>query len=195
MPRVAPPALFARPASTALAAALLVLLAACGNPPPSSDDGSGSSRPPAATPGPVGEKLGILPGVEGFAYREEPAIAPGFVDGVNESTENAAEVAILEAAIASRGDDEVSVIAFGFPGVSDDTQAVDSFARTVDTMEDALQVGAERGLGGEGYVLTSEGRTVILAPWARTDFLVFLFFDGPTDATQDLAGAILNAVD
>ena len=104
-------------------------------------------------------------------------------------------MAIIQAAVASRDDDEVSVIAFGFPDAADDPQAVDYFARVVDTMEDAFQAGAERGLDGEAYVMTNEGRSLVLAPWGRTDYLVFLFFDGPTEATQELAAAILNAVD
>jgi hypothetical protein len=192
MPPVSPSAFAARVVPVLV---LAVALAACGTPPPSTDDGGPSSGQPVATPGPVGGELGVLPGVEGFAYREEPAIVPGFLDGVNESIEGAADVEVLEAAVASRGDDEVSVIAFGFPGATDDTQAVDYMARVVDGLEDALQVGAERGLDGEGYVLTTEGQTVVMAPWGRTEYLVFLFFRGPTDATQDLAAAILNAVD
>jgi hypothetical protein len=190
MPRVSQSDIAAR----LMPALLAILLTACGTP-TTSTDASQPSGPPETTPGPVGSGLGVLPGVEGFAFRQEPGILPGFVQGVNESIEGAADVEIVEAAVASRGDDEVSVIAFGFPAVADDAQAVDYFARVVDGLEDALQVGADRGLDGEGYVLTSDGQTVILAPWGRTDYLVFLFFRGPTDATQDLAGAILNAVD
>ncbi len=195
MPRVRPPDLAARLAAAALAVALVATLAACGPATPSTVDGGSSSQQPAATPGPVGGALGPLPGVEGFAYREEPALVPGFVDGVNESIEGAADVEVIEAAIASRGDEEVSVIAFGFPAVAEDAQAVDYFARVIDTMEDAFQAGAERGLGGEAYVMTRDGESIVLAPWGRTDHLIFLFFRGPTEATQDLASAILNAVD
>jgi hypothetical protein len=191
MPRVSPSSIAARLASAVLA----IGLAACGAATTSSDDTGSSSQPPAATPGPIGSGVGVLPGVEGFAYRQETGIVPGFVDGVDESLEGAAEVEIVDAAIASRGDDEVSVIAFGFPGAGEDTQAVDYFAQVIDTMEDGFQAGAERGLGGEAYVLTSEGRSIVMAPWGRTDYLVFLFFQGPTEATQDLAGAILSAVD
>jgi hypothetical protein len=194
MPRVSPADLAARLGRAAVAIAIITTLAACGSTPASSDDGTPSSPGAPATPGPVGGKLGIIPGVEGFAYTRAPGIVPAFVEGVNESIANATEVQVLEAAIASRGDDEVSVIAFGFPGV-DDTAAINHLGQVIDGMEDALQVGSERGVGGEGYVLTTEGQTVILAPWARTDFLVFLFFNGPTEATHDIAGAILNAVD
>jgi hypothetical protein len=175
-------------------AALAMLLVACG-PAASTDAPATSTGAPAATPGPVGGALAPLPGVEGFAYRQAPQIVPGFVDGADESLAGAAEVEVIQAAIASRGDDDVSVIAFGFPTAGTDTQAVDYFARIVDGIEDGMQVGAERGLDGEAYILTSEGRTTVLAPWARTDFLVFLFLNGPTEATQDLAAAILNAVD
>jgi hypothetical protein len=174
-------------------AILVILLGACGTPATPSDPGD-PTIPPDTTPGPVGTGLGAFPGVEGFAYREEPGIVPGFVEGAEESLAGAAELAIVQAAVASRGEDEVSMIAFGFPG-ADDTQAVDYFARITDGLEDALQAGAERALDGEAYVLTSEGRSVVLAPWGRTDHLVFLFFAGPTETTQDLAAAILNAVD
>jgi hypothetical protein len=170
-----------------------ILLVACGNAATSSAPGD-ATIPPDSTPGPVGSGLGAFPGVEGFAYREEPGIVPGFVEGAEESLAGAAELAIVQAAVASRGEEEVSVIAFGFPG-TEDTKAVDALARIIDGLEDALQTGAERGLDGEAYVLTSEGRSVVLAPWGRTDLLVFLFFAGPTEATQDLAAAILNAVD
>ena len=172
---------------------LALLLVACGDAATSSAPAD-ATIPPDSTPGPVGSGLGAFPGVEGFAYREEPGIVPGFVEGAEESLAGAAELAIVQAAVASRGDEEVSVIAFGFPG-TEDTQAVDYFARVIDGLEDGLQVGAERGLDGEAYVLTSEGRSVVLAPWGRTDHLVFLFFAGPTEATQDLSAAILNAVD
>jgi hypothetical protein len=172
---------------------LAILLVACGSAATSSAPGD-ATIPPDTTPGPVGSGLGAFPGVEGFAYREEPGIVPGFVQGAEQSLEGAAELEIVQAAVASRGEEEVSMIAFGFPG-TEDTQAVDYFARIIDGLEDALQAGAERGLDGEAYVLTSEGRSVVLAPWGRTDHLVFLFLNGPTEATQDLAGAILNAVD
>lgn len=174
-------------------AILAILLVACGTSATSSEPGD-PTIPPDTTPGPVGSGLGAFPGVEGFAYREEPGILPGFVEGAEESLAGAAELAIVQSGVASRGDDEVSMIAFGFPG-AEDTQAVDYFARIIDGLENALQVGAERGLDGEAYVLTSEGRSVVLAPWGRTDHLVFIFFAGPTETTQDLAAAILNAVD
>jgi hypothetical protein len=180
--------------ATRVAPALLaILLVACGDAATSSAP-EDATIPPDSTPGPVGSALGAFPGVEGFAYREEPGIVPGFVEGAEESLAGAAELAIVQAAVASRGEEEVSVIAFGFPG-TEDTQAVDALGRVIDGLEDALQAGAERGLDGEAYVLTSEGRSVVLAPWGRTDHLVFLFFAGPTEATQDIAAAILNAVD
>jgi len=180
-------------AARVVPAILAILLVACGTPATSSAPGD-ATIPPDTTPGPVGSGLGAFPGVEGFAYREEPGIVPGFVEGAEQSLAGAAELAIVQAAVASRGEAEVSVIAFGFPGV-EDTAAVDSFARVIDGLEDALQAGAERGLDGEAYVLTSEGRSVVMAPWGRTEHLVFLFLAGPTEATQDLAAAILNAVD
>ena len=181
------------------AALVAVLLAACGTAAtssPSSQPGSSDPvLPPGSSPGPVGAGIGALPGVEGFAYREEPGIVPGFVAGAEESVAGASDVRILQAAVASRGDEEVSVIAFGFSG-ADDTQAVDYLARVIDGLEDALQTGAERGLDGEAYVLDAQGRSTVLAPWGRVDDeLVFLFFNGPTEPTQELAAAILNAVD
>jgi hypothetical protein len=189
MPRDSLAALAARLAP----AVLVVALVACGST-ASSSDGGGSGAP-VTTPGPVGSGLGALPGVEGFAYREEPGIVRGFVDGANESLGGDVDVEIGQAAIASRGDDRVSVIAFAFPGAADDVQAVDYMAQVIDGIEDGFQAPAERGLDGEGYVLTRDGQSIVVAPWGRTDHLVFLFFEGPTDATTDLASAILNAVD
>jgi hypothetical protein len=178
------------------AVALALGLAACGSAPPSTDAPvpSGSA---AATPGPVGAGLGLLPGVEGFAYREQPLIVPGFVAGANESLAGDAEVEAVQAAVASRDGDEVAVIAFTFPDATD-TDAVEYMARILDGMEDAFQAGAQRGLDGEAYVLTFEGQSIVMAPWARregSDDLIFLFFNGPTRASQELAAAILNAVD
>lgn len=174
-------------------AVLAAVLVACGSPATSTDSGTPTATP-AATPGPVGAGLDPLPGVEGFAYRVQPGIVPGFLEGAEESLGGAAEPEIVQAAVASREGEEVAVIAFGFPGKTD-TQAVDYMAGILDGMEDAFQAGAERGLDGEAYVLTFEGRSIVMAPWARTDYLVFLFFNGPTEATTDLAAAILNAVD
>jgi hypothetical protein len=191
MPRGPFPHLTARVA----AAALAVVLVACGSAVTSTDAGTGSGAPAGGTPGPVGAGLGALPGVEGFAYREQPRIVPGFVEGANESLAGAAEVQIGQAAIASRGEEEVAVITFGFPGETD-AQAVDFMARVIDGMEQGFQAGAERGLDGEAYVMTFDGESVVVAPWGHIGGnLVFLFFRGPTEATHDLAGAILNAVD
>ena len=191
MPRDSRTDLAARIAALALA----VALAACGTTTPSDSDGGGGSGAPATTPGPVGSGLGLLPGVEGFSYRQEPAIVPGFLDGANESLGGDVEVEISQAAIASRGDDRVSVIVFGFPGAADDIHAVDDMAKIIDGMEDGFQAPAERGIDGEAYVLTREGQSIVVAPWGHTDHLVFLFFEGPTEAASDIASAILNAVD
>jgi hypothetical protein len=192
MPRVSLTDLAARSAPALLAIALV----ACGASPTPSDAGPTASRGPALTPGAVGEPFGALPGVEGFAYRDEPGIVPGFVAGAEESLAGAAELRILQAAVASRDQEEVAIIAFGFPGAPD-AQAVDYMARILDGMEDGLQAAAQRGLDGEAYVMTFEGQSVVVAPWAHTQDgqLIFLFFRGPTQATQELAAAILNQVD
>ena len=174
---------------------IAVVVVACA--PTSSPSGTGSASvpAPATTPGPVGAGLGPLPGVEGFAYREQPGIIPGFVRGAEESLDGEAEVQIVEAAIASRADDEVAIIAFAFPGATD-AQAVDYMARILDGMEDGFQAPAERGLDGEAYVMEFDGQTVVMAPWGHLDdSLVFLFFHGPTEATSDLAAAYLSAVE
>jgi hypothetical protein len=176
-------------------AVLAILLVACGPAASPSADPGPATGAPAATPGPVGARIGVLPGVEGFAYREQPGIIPGFVAGARESLDGAAEVQIVQAAVASRDDEEVAVIAFAFPGATD-TQAVDYMARILDGMEDGFQAGAERGLDGEAYVIAFDGQSVVVAPWGHIgNDLVFLFFNGRTEATQELAAAILNAVD
>jgi hypothetical protein len=191
MPRVFTSDLAAR-AAPILVALVLVACDSAANP---SEEAVGSLAP-ALTPGPVGSGLGALPGVEGFAYRDQPAIVPGFVAGAEESLAGVAEVEIVQAAVASRGEDEVGVIAFSFPGAAD-TQAVDYMARILDGMEEGFQAPAERGLDGEAYVMTFQGQTVVMAPWGHTEDgqLVFLFFRGPTETTQQLAAAILNQVD
>ena len=184
------------PAAPIAATALAIVLAACGQAATSADPGNGASRAPALTPGPVGSGLGALPGVEGFAYRDQPDIVPGFVAGAEESLAGATEIRILQAAVASRDDEEIGIIAFGFPD-ADDTQAVDYMARILDGMEDGFQAAAERGLDGEAYVMNFQGQSVVIAPWGHTEGgeLIFLFFRGPTEATQQLAAAILNARD
>jgi len=180
-------------AARVVPAMLAVALVACGTSQGSSEPESGSFAP--ATPGPVGEGLGPLPGVEGFAYREQPALVPGFAQRVTASLGGTTEAQIVEAAVGSRGEDEVAVIAFGFPGTTD-AQAVDDMARVLDNMEQGFQAPAERGLDGEGYVMNFNGQMVVMAPWGHIDDqLVFLFFHGPTEATQDLSAAILNATD
>jgi hypothetical protein len=193
MPRVSLNDLAAR----ATPAVVAIALVACSSSPTTPTDlGGQSSQQPASTPGPVGSGLGALPGVEGFAYRDQPAIVPGFVAGAEESLAGAAEIEIVQAAVASRDDDEVAIIVFGFPGATD-AQAVDYMARILDGMEDGFQAGAERGLDGEGYVINFDGQTVVVAPWGHVEGgeLVFLFFHGPTEAATDLAAAILNAMD
>jgi len=158
------------------------LLAAC-------TASTSGSIPAAASPG---EQLGALPGVEGFAYRTEAGGVPGFLEGAEETLGDDVEVEIGQAAAATRGDEEVSVIVFSFPG-ADDGQAVDYFARILDDMEDGFQAGSQRGLDGKAYLMTGNDQTVVLAPWGRVgDDLVFLFALGPSGTTEDLAGAILN---
>ena len=168
----------------------ITLLAACTSAGPTTTASVGS---PVAVAAPPGEPLGALPGVEGFAYRAESGGVPGFLAGAEETLGKDVDVSIVQATVANRGDEEVSLIAFGFPGATD-TEAVDHFAAILDDMEDGFQAGSERGLGGEAYVMTGNGQTVVLAPWGRTsDHLVFLFALGHAGATEELVTAILDA--
>lgn len=173
-----------------LAIAALTVLAACGSP---ADPSPAASVDPVASPG---EPLGVFPGVDGWSYRLSVATVPGFVSGVEQTLGEDVEVEIGLAAIAERDEEEVSLIAFGFPG-SDDTQSVDYFARVLDDMEDGFQAGSQRGLGGDAYLMTADGRTTILAPFVRSPagHLVFLFAFGPEGPTEELAAAILEPGD
>jgi len=171
-------------------AAVLAMLAACSSTAtPSASPSVAPSLIPFASPG---DPLGALPGVEGFGYRLDLDSIPGFVGNARESVDGGIEIRVIQSAIATRGDDAVSVIAFGFPGATD-TEAVDAFAQVLDAMEDGFGAGSQRGLGGAGYVMTADGRTVALAPWGRLDYLVFLFAQGPTGATEDVVTGILDA--
>lgn len=171
-----------------LAIAGIAVLAACGTSTPS---GVPASSIPPSSPG---EALGVFPGVEGWSYRVEPGTVPGFLDGVEETLGADVQTEIGLAAVASRGDDEVSLIAFGFPG-TEDTVGVDYFARVLDDMEDGFQAGSVRGLGGDAYLMTADGRTTILAPFVRSPagHLVFLFAIGPDGPTEELVGSILGS--
>lgn len=168
----------------------ITVLAACTAAGPTTTASAGE---PVAVAAPSGEPLGVLPGVEGFAYRAESGGVPGFLAGAEETLGDEVEVAIVQATVAERGDEEVSLIAFGFPGASD-TQAVDYFARILDDMEDGFGAGSEPFLGGDGYVMSGERQTAVLAPWGRTDGdLVFLFALGHPGAAEELVTAILDA--
>lgn len=176
---------FILPATLGLLAAFA--LGACGT--------TGASAPASLrTDASPGEALGAFPGVDGFAYRLETGAVPGFLAGVQETLGDQVDLQIGQAAIATRGEAEVSLIAFSFPG-ADDSQAVDFFARILDDMEDGFQAGAQRGLGGDGYVMNANGLTTILAPMGRTTTreLIFLFALGPEGMTEELATAILDA--
>ncbi len=167
-----------------LGIAAVLLLAACGSTEPSPSP----SIPPAASPG---EAFGAFPGVQGFAYRLVTGHVPGFLAGVQATLGDQVDIEIGQAAAATRGDEEVALIAFSFPG-TDDAQAVDLFARVLDDMEDGFQAGAQRGLGGDAYVMTANGQTAVLTPWARAgEDLIFLFIAGPEGVTEELASAIL----
>jgi hypothetical protein len=172
-----------------LAVATMLVLAACTTAAPTTTTSVGS---PVVVAAPPGERLGALPGVEGFSYRAEDRVVPGFLAGANETLDGDAEVRIVQAAVATRGSDEVALIAFGFPGATD-AQAVDYFARVLDGMEDGFQAGSRRGLGGDAYVMSADGQSVVLGPWGRADgSLVFLFAHGPTEITEQLSAAILG---
>ena len=164
------------------------LLAACGALTPS----TAPSMPAAASPG---EAFGAFPGVDGFGYRLVTGHVPGFLAGMQATLGDQVEIEIGQAAAATRGDEEVALIAFSFPG-SDDAQAVDFFARVLDDMEDGFQAGAQRGLGGEAYVMTANGQSAVLTPWARINGdLIFLFMAGPEGVTEEFAAAILETED
>ena len=175
------------PLPATLGVVALTILAACGSTVP-------SALPSVEANASPGEALGAFPGVDGFAYRLETGTVPGFVQGVRETLGDEVEVEIGQAAIATRDDEEVSVIAFGFPG-TDDTQGIDFFARVLDGMEDGFGAGSQRGLGGDAYLMTANGRTTVLAPWGRAadGHLIFLFAFGPTGTTEELVTGILDA--
>jgi hypothetical protein len=168
-----------------LTAALLAACGATASPTPSPIP----SLVPVASPG---DALGALPGVEDYAYRLDLDSIPGFVANTRESVGDEVDVQIIQSAVARHQTGDVSVIAFGFPGVSDE-QAVDYFARVLDKMEDGFGAGSQRGLEDRAYLMRADGRTVVLAPWGRLDYLVFLFAHGPTETTEDLVTGILDA--
>ena len=154
---------------------------------------------PTATPLPSlvpfaspGEPLGAFPAVEGVSYRLDLNSIPAFLANTRASIGEEVEVQIIQSAVASHETGEVSVIAFGFPGATDE-QAVDYFARVLDDMEDGFGAGSQRGLDNRAYLMRADGRTVILAPWGRIDYLVFLFAVGPTETTEDVVTGILDA--
>jgi len=164
-----------------------------------------SAASPTASPAPSlipfaspGDPLGAFPAVEGVAYTLDLNSIPSFVANTRESVGEDVEIQVIQSAIASRttGDTgetgDVSVIGFGFPGATD-AEAVDYFARVIDRMEDGFGAGSRRGLGGRAYVMQADGRSAVLAPWGRLDYLVFLFALGPTDTTEEVVTAILDA--
>jgi hypothetical protein len=139
-----------------------------------------------------GEPLGAFPAVEGIGYRMDLDSIPGFLANTRESIGEGVEVQIIQSAIATTDTGGVSVIAFGFPGATDE-QAVDYFARVLDKMEDGFGAGSQRGLDDRAYLMRRDGRTVVLAPWGRIEDLVFLFAVGPTETTEDVVTGILEA--
>lgn len=173
---------------TLLAAIAVAVLSAC-SPAASPTATPLPSLVPVASPG---EALGALPGVEGYQYTLDLGSIPAFLANTRESIGEEVEVQIIQSAIASHETGDVSVIAFGFPGATDE-QAVDYFARVLDKMEDGFGAGSQRGLEGRAYLMRRDGRTVVLAPWGRIEDLVFLFAVGPTETTEDVVTGILNA--
>jgi hypothetical protein len=170
--------------------ALAVVLAACGATP-------SQSAPPTVPPsllaiGSPGEALGALPAVDGVAYRTELDGIAGFVTNSKESIGQDVEIEIVQSVVATHEDGGVPIIAFGFPGATDE-DAVDYFGRIIDKMEDGFGAGSQRGLGGRGYVMTDGDRSVVLAPYGRLDYLVFLFAHGPAGVTEDVVTGILDA--
>lgn len=176
---------FLRPVVGAMAVAILASCSATASPTPTPFP----SLVPFASPG---EPLGAFPALEGVGYRLDLNSIPTFVANTRESVGEGVEVQIIQSAVASTDDGDVSVIAFGFPGATDE-QAVDYFARVLDKMEDGFGAGSQRGLDDRAYLMRNDGRTVILAPWGRLDYLVFLFAVGPTETTEDVVTGILDA--
>ncbi|HSJ00782.1 MAG TPA: hypothetical protein VLA59_10410 [Patescibacteria group bacterium] len=171
-----------------LGAMTVAILAAC------SATASPSATPfpslvPVASPG---EALGALPGVEGYQYILDLDSIPAFLGNTRESIGGEVEIQIIQSAIAAHETGDVSVVAFGFPDATDE-QAVDYFGRVLDKMEDGFGAGSQRGLEDRAYLMRRDGRTVVLAPWGRLDYLVFLLAVGPTETTEDLVIGILDA--
>jgi hypothetical protein len=179
------PRRFLRPVVGAMAVAILASCSATASPTPTPFP----SLVPFASPG---EPLGAFPALEGVGYRLDLNSIPTFVANTRESVGEGVEVQIIQSAVASTEDGDVSVVAFGFPGATDE-QAVDYFARVLDKMEDGFGAGSQRGLDDRAYLMRNDGRTVILAPWGRLDYLVFLFAVGPTETTEDVVTGILDA--
>jgi hypothetical protein len=171
-----------------LGALTVAVLAAC-SPTASPTATPLPSLVPFASPG---DALGAFPGVEDYAYRLDLNSIPAFVANTRESIGEEVEVQIIQSAIATRDKGDVSVIAFGFPGATDE-QAVDYFARVLDKMEDGFGAASQRGLEDRAYVMRDDSQTVVLAPWGRLDYLVFLFAVGPTETTEDVVIGILDA--
>lgn len=174
-----------RPVLGILAAAILTACGATASP-------TASPIPSLVSVASPGDALGALPGVEDYTYRLDLNSIPEFVANTRESVGGEVDVQIIQSAVARHETGDVSVIAFGFPGVTDD-QAVDYFARVLDKMEDGFGAGSQRGLQDRAYLMRADGRTVVLAPWGRLDYLVFLFAVGPTETTEDLVSGILDA--
>ena len=150
-----------------------------------------------ATPSPsptAGAAAVALPEVEGFSYRPAGTAASVFVDSARATLEGVAEIEIVQAAVATRDEEEVLTIAFRFPGASD-TESVDYMARILDGLEDGFQAGSERTTDGDAFVIRTEEQTLVMAPWGRLaggSELVFLFALGPHEATEEVANGILN---
>jgi hypothetical protein len=172
--------------------ALAAVLAACGTAPSPTQSAPPTIPPSLMAIASPGEPLGALPGVEGVAYRTELNGIAGFVGNSKESIGQDVEIEIVQSVVASREDGAVSIIAFGFPDATD-TEAADYLGLIIDKMEDGFGAGSRRGLDGRGYVMTANERSVVLAPWGRLDYLVFLFATGPADVTEEVVTGILDA--
>lgn len=176
-----------RPILGVMAVAILAACSATASPTPTP-----TPLPSLVAVASPGEALGALPGVEGYRYVLDLDSIPAFLANTRESIGEEVEVQIIQSAIASSETGDVSLMAFGFPGATDE-QAVDYFGTILDKMEDGFGAASQRGLDERAYLMRRDGRTVVLAPWGRLDYLVFLLAVGPTETTEDVVTGILDA--
>jgi hypothetical protein len=187
--------------------AMALALAACGGPSSSSTTPFDASSLPTiehtpterASPSPTASRevdtsaRRWFPTVAGFDFADSPEQARSFEHAANESLAGTGTAQVQSAAIATRGSERVTVVAYALSPEGSASEQ-DLFGAVLEGMAQGLGAAAQSDIDGQAYVVESGDTVAITGPWAEGPYTVFLLATGSSrEPTEEVYRALLDA--